>query len=510
MMKKLIYAFVAIALWGCDDFLEETSQNQIRPSTVSDMEKILEGEAYLTEVETRMFNEGTVFLTDDIECDDASKSLETSAEAIKKKWRRMFCYDVNMFDVGNKDELANKDYWYVPYQKIKGCNLVLDYVGEMQGDEEKKEYLCGEAYALRGFYYLSLVNFFCLPYNVGDPTQNMGVPLKLTSGVSEEKFGRGNVAQVYQQIVKDLQEGARLMGQYPGELSLFRINALGAYGLLSRAYLYMEEWDKVIEYADSVLHEKSDLLVFDGNTDYGKVWSERYCPEELLWVCHYSLPTGGSSESIFASGPNHGGWIPSNAFVNVFGEDLTQEDIDNGVMDIRADVKRVGQHTKSYMMAGYTYTSNDAWVAGVSKTTGSCNAGIRTGEVYLNRAEAYIRKYVKTGDAADGQRGLDDLNTLRRARFTANYVNKALSSFATPQELLDFCLRERRRELCHEGNFRWFDLRRNGMPRIEHDFFWKQNEEHYKVVLEEGDPRYVLPIPQEVLDRNSNLRQNKY
>ena len=42
-MKKLIYILVTLAFFGCDDFLEETSQNQIRPSTVSDMEKILEG-----------------------------------------------------------------------------------------------------------------------------------------------------------------------------------------------------------------------------------------------------------------------------------------------------------------------------------------------------------------------------------------------------------------------------------------------------------------------------------
>ena len=41
-MKKLIYILVTLAFFGCDDFLEETSQNQIRPSTVSDMEKILE------------------------------------------------------------------------------------------------------------------------------------------------------------------------------------------------------------------------------------------------------------------------------------------------------------------------------------------------------------------------------------------------------------------------------------------------------------------------------------
>ena len=67
-MKRLIYKLVTLAFFGCDDFLEETSQNQIRPSTVSDMEKILEGEAYLTETESEMFNYVTAFLTDEIKC----------------------------------------------------------------------------------------------------------------------------------------------------------------------------------------------------------------------------------------------------------------------------------------------------------------------------------------------------------------------------------------------------------------------------------------------------------
>ena len=67
-MKKLIYILVTLAFFGRDAFLELTRQNQIRPSTVSDMEKILEGEAYLTETESEMFNYVTAFLTDEIKC----------------------------------------------------------------------------------------------------------------------------------------------------------------------------------------------------------------------------------------------------------------------------------------------------------------------------------------------------------------------------------------------------------------------------------------------------------
>ena len=39
----------ALLLTGCNDFLKETSQDEVRPSTVSDLEQILVGEAYLSD-----------------------------------------------------------------------------------------------------------------------------------------------------------------------------------------------------------------------------------------------------------------------------------------------------------------------------------------------------------------------------------------------------------------------------------------------------------------------------
>ena len=500
-MKKLIYILVTLAFFGCDDFLEETSQNQIRPSTVSDMEKILEGEAYLTETESEMFNYVTAFLTDEIKCslyDENNVSIAGTFKNLKETWRRMFCYDVTMFDEGDEDEKAHTDYWSLPYERIKGCNIALDYVDDMQGDDDRKAYLKGEALALRGFYYLHLVNLFSLPYTYGDPTKNPGVPLKLRSGVTEEKPSRGTVAGVYEQIEKDLSEGARLMLANPQNLTLYRMNGTAAYGLLSRAYLYMGKWDKCIEYADSVFKENKDLAYFPDYTGYGKVWSVRYCPDEILWACYYKVPTG--SKQIFGwSYPSP--WLPSDELVNLYGQDIDP--------DQEEDIRATLTHQKSYLQKGTAYINGvrQEWINGIFKAI-DAYAGIRTGEVYLNRAEAYIRKYVENGDAVAGQKGLDDLNLLRSNRIR-NYIEKQLNNFASPQDLFDLCLRERRRELCWEGNFRWFDMRRTGMPRIEHEFFYQESDKS-KYVLEENDPRYALPIPRVALEKNSNLRQNQY
>ena len=46
-MKKNIYLLIILlSLVGCKDFLEETSQDLVRPSQVTDLEQILLGDGY--------------------------------------------------------------------------------------------------------------------------------------------------------------------------------------------------------------------------------------------------------------------------------------------------------------------------------------------------------------------------------------------------------------------------------------------------------------------------------
>ena len=65
-------------------------------------------------------------------------------------------------------------------------------------------------------------------------------------------------------------------------------------------------------------------------------------------------------------------------------------------------------------------------------------------------------------------------------------------------DVLDEILEERARELAFEGH-RWFDLRRNGQPRMERSY----RGETY--VLEQGDARYTMRIPAEAITANPGL-----
>ena len=121
----------------------------------------------------------------------------------------------------------------------------------------------------------------------------------------------------------------------------------------------------------------------------------------------------------------------------------------------------------------------------------------RLSEAYLNLAEA-------AANDNDPKTALDALNTLRSYRFEEGVEE---ISGLTGTALVERIRLERRLELCYEGH-RWFDLRRYGMPSFSRT--WKVGGVAVQTYqLLEKDPAYTLPIPQEVLDRNRNLIQNK-
>lgn len=165
----------ALLLTGCNDFMKETSQDEVRPSTVSDLEQILVGEAYLSDY--NIYNITDIF-TDNMECYGVqNEKMQEIFDGLK--WR--YTWDDDMFAKAGGGNLPI--FWEVPYKGIGGCNVVLDHLDKMYGKTDLRENLRGEALVLRAWYYFQLVNLYGFPYNYGDPKQNLGVPLKLNSSV---------------------------------------------------------------------------------------------------------------------------------------------------------------------------------------------------------------------------------------------------------------------------------------------------------------------------------------
>ncbi|MEI9944259.1 MAG: RagB/SusD family nutrient uptake outer membrane protein [Chitinophagaceae bacterium] len=103
--------------------------------------------------------------------------------------------------------------------------------------------------------------------------------------------------------------------------------------------------------------------------------------------------------------------------------------------------------------------------------------------------------------APDNTKAISLLNQLRSKRI-GSYTNLTAANFADQPALVTFILEERRRELCFEEFHRWWDLRRNGQPKLEHAWL----ADTYK--LNAKDPAYVLNFPRYELEFNPDLVPN--
>ena len=494
-MKVRNYILIlALGLFGCSDFLEESSQDEIRPSTLTDLEQILLGEAYMDQY--NIYNLTDIF-TDNVSCYGIwAETQKVTFES--RMW--LYRWDDNMFASSGGGD--NSNFWKVPYYGIGACNVVLDHLDKMYGDASLRESLRGEALVLRACYYFHLVNFFGFPYNHGDPKVNFGVPLKLNSSVRDEHFARNSVAEVYTQIEKDLLEGNRLLRENDFHRNYFRIGHLAAKALLSRVYLYMEDWDKALAYADSVLQAKPDLLdlnrfgvpdIFRSNS-FVTVYSPN-TSDEIIWAREYHATHVFNADGSWNKFP----FSLSQDFLEVLGSSY-EACVNKTIRDLR------GAYFVSWGDDRNNYLQHRYQIAAVKDKWWGKYQGIRTAEMYLNRAEACARKYQKEGTVRYLELALEDLNALRRHRLNNAYEFEPIG-ITDAGLLIHFILDERRRELSGETNHRWFDLRRNGMPTLSHPFFMNQSDE--KVEYKLSTNGYLIPIPEKAIRLNPKLEQNK-
>ena len=163
---------------------------------------------------------------------------------------------------------------------------------------------------------------------------------------------------------------------------------------------------------------------------------------------------------------------------------------------------------------GYVEYVKGGAVADFSRTSLSANFLFRTAEAYLNLAEATVYQ----GKEDDARKALNDLRGKRLA--TEQYADVEESG----ADLIELIREERGRELCLEGH-RWFDLRRymvcekqpysktirKSYTTFEYSYVTWSNVPVQTVVyqLEENDAAYTLPIPKEVLEYNTGMKNNE-
>ena len=169
--------------------------------------------------------------------------------------------DDNGYDAGWSEMLQtnlsstntySQGVWQVCYAGIKNCNTTLKAADEYMstyaqpGDGPSVNLIRGQAYCLRGYYYLLLEALFGED-NVVNPSaaDTLGVIIDTTlpTSLAASQKPRSSIRASWTQVVSDLTQAANLLhGQVWTGNDKGRASEWSAKGLLGKAYVYMKDW----------------------------------------------------------------------------------------------------------------------------------------------------------------------------------------------------------------------------------------------------------------------------
>ena len=273
-MKKIIYGIVvALFCSGCDNFLEEYSQSQTVAKKVSHFDEVLLGDGYLP-AQNRAYisTDHAGFLNI---MDDDVTTVGGSGLAVFF-WPdcsvNLFGYYAWQLEVGRNptgDVLRDDSQtWLDFYRRINVMNVILKEIDDISVSSPSEELdrirVKGECHFIRASLYFTLVNLYGKAYNKATSATDYGVPLKLTEYVEHDKdkktqFERTPVAKIYEQIVEDLKTAVNYLTESPQKRPLHRASKEAAQLLLSRVYLYMQDWHNAALTAEELLKEDTRL-----------------------------------------------------------------------------------------------------------------------------------------------------------------------------------------------------------------------------------------------------------
>jgi starch-binding outer membrane protein, SusD/RagB family len=393
------------------------------------------------------------------------------------------------------------DYlWVNAYQTIYMANAAL--AGTQQSGSLTAPVIAqveGEAEFMRAFFYFNLVNEFG------------GVPLVTTTNYqTNEAIKRSSVAEVYAQIIADLQDAqgkltsGYLDGNNVSTNERIRPNKGAAQALLARAYLYTQQWASADSLASIVIANSGQYsLVADLNSVFLANSNEAIWQIQPAGVGGEETPEG--TWYILSSDPSNnstvtGGKIAalSAPFLNAF------EPGDNRLADWVDSLTDNTTNPATTYYFPFKYKIGDYGNNSVTEYS----MELRLAEQYLIRAEAKIQ---------EGQidAGIADLNVLRgraRAAATVAVPNPlpALAAGLSKADALTALVQERRIELFAECGHRWNDLKR--MAGLVNPSGSLADEVMPAVTAAKGgvwnDEWELYPVPLTDMQSNVDLSQN--
>lgn len=391
------------------------------------------------------------------------------------------------------DEVQN--LWRIAYGVINNCNLFIDGMaakGSTVVTPVQNTNYVAEAKFIRALCYYYLLQFYARPYMDGNGSRP-GLPLRLTGNYEYGNYdlARSTVAQVYAQIIKDLNEAeAGVPLTYSDAVTMTsRAHRNTVIAFKTRVYLSMQNYAQVITEANKIVGAAQPFTASGGTAPAGgvnfalqpeivNVFRTPYTTTESVFSMPFNATeTPGTQNQLGFYFYNNGAVASAEYYINPSGvvsnpsfkstdRRITTDVASpaNGLITVSTVQARLGfQYLKKFS----TPTPYTDWAP-----------VMRYSEVLLNLSEALVRS-TNTVDA----RAVALLSAVRNRSDAATTFTTA--SFASSTALADAIVLERNLEFLGEG-LRNGDLMRLGLPIPSKSSI---------PAVPYSDSRYIWPIP---------------
>lgn len=378
-----------------------------------------------------------------------------------------FYREMDTYNVSAAGNTENDRFYTRAYATINVANNVLEKVAGLTNvSTEDKSPMLGAAYFVRGLALFDLTRLYGgVPGVIG--TMGMPIMTEATSTVPEVKFpSRASLEDTYLAIENDLLMALDLLPEFSDRSVA---NKGGARALLSRLYLYLRQYDKVIDYSTAVIEDSN----YELNPDFVDIFDNKFGKESI-----FELNFSSSDQSGIRNWYNPNGGRGDLTTHSSFYAEATANP-----KDVRGEL--------------FDYSLNNGHFQTKYKKPGGIDNIIilRLAEVYLNRAEAWA-------NLNDLPAAIADLNMIRQ-RAGIGAIDDPEQK--TKEEVVKTILQERKLEFAFEGH-RYFDLMRSGIAMAVLQDIPRKNGPNV------GLPslsRALFPIPNFEIDANPNLVQNE-
>jgi len=262
MKKRLIYIALSVVIISnissCKKYLDVLPDNRAELNTEEKISKLLVS-AYPT---------SPYVLATELASDNVDDCFGTSNPNSTRQYEEMY----NWVDATETGTDSVNDLWSSCYGSIASANQALDAIKQL-GNPASLDAARGEALIARAYNHFILVNVFAQHYSAANSATDLGITYMLAAEKElNPKYERNTVKEVYEFIVKDIQDGLPLVSDAAytnASVAKFHFNVSAANAFAARVYLYMADWPNAVKYATASFANNPASYV----RDYAKISS---------------------------------------------------------------------------------------------------------------------------------------------------------------------------------------------------------------------------------------------